>query len=147
MENGISHKRRRLDIPTVARQDAQATTSSKLDDSRPKPTVREDEAEDALSFHPARLVSLDRSISPPRSDGGRGSVDRATSVETTSAAPAEGSKMHAIITIPSPIQLTWIRDLDASKNVDTVGLDDILGDPLIRECWQFNYLFDVDFLM
>jgi len=28
-----------------------------------------------------------------------------------------------------------------------VGLRDILGDPMIRECWQFNYLFDVDFLM
>lgn len=24
---------------------------------------------------------------------------------------------------------------------------DILGDPLISECWEFNYLHDVDFLM
>jgi tyrosyl-DNA phosphodiesterase-1 len=51
--------------------------------------------------------------------------------------------------IDSPIQLTHIRDLPTSKgyNVDTVRLRDILGDPMIRECWQFNYLFDVDFLM
>lgn len=31
--------------------------------------------------------------------------------------------------------------------MDTVRLRDILGDPMIRECWQFNYLHDVDFLM
>ncbi|KAI9749617.1 MAG: hypothetical protein M1835_001517, partial [Candelina submexicana] len=47
----------------------------------------------------------------------------------------------------SPIQLTRIRDLAASSNVDTVRLKDLLGDPLIKECWQFNYLFDIDFLM
>lgn len=51
--------------------------------------------------------------------------------------------------IPSPIQLTHIRDYPASKgyNDDAVRLRDILGDPMIRECWQFNYMFDVDFLM
>ena len=51
--------------------------------------------------------------------------------------------------IPSPIQLTHIRDLPDQRgfNDDTVKLRDILGDPMIRECWQFNYLFDVDFLM
>ena len=45
------------------------------------------------------------------------------------------------------MQLTHIRDLPAANNVDTVRLSDILGDPMIRECWQFNYLFDVDFLL
>jgi tyrosyl-DNA phosphodiesterase-1 len=51
--------------------------------------------------------------------------------------------------IPSPVQLTHIVDYPASKgyNVDAVKLRDILGDPMIRECWQFNYMFDVDFLM
>lgn len=49
----------------------------------------------------------------------------------------------------SPVQLTHIRDFPASNgyNVDTVKLRDVLGDPMIRECWQFNYCFDVDFLM
>jgi tyrosyl-DNA phosphodiesterase-1 len=32
-------------------------------------------------------------------------------------------------------------------NQDTVSLKDILGDPLISECWEFNYLHDIDFLM
>lgn len=47
----------------------------------------------------------------------------------------------------SPIQLTNIRDLPSGYNVDTVKLHDILGDPMIRECWHFNYCFDIDFVM
>ena len=48
---------------------------------------------------------------------------------------------------PSPFQLTKIRDLPASSNVDTVTLSDILGDPMIKEQWQFNFLHDIDFIM
>ncbi|KAL9020777.1 MAG: hypothetical protein Q9185_001961 [Variospora sp. 1 TL-2023] len=48
---------------------------------------------------------------------------------------------------PSPIQLSTVSGLPASSNIDTVSLGDILGDPLIKECWLFNYLFDVDFIM
>ncbi|KAK3293991.1 tyrosyl-DNA phosphodiesterase-domain-containing protein [Chaetomium fimeti] len=47
----------------------------------------------------------------------------------------------------SPFQLTKIRDLPPEMNKDTVTLKDILGDPLISECWEFNYLHDIDFLM
>ncbi|KAG9669849.1 phospholipase D/nuclease, partial [Aureobasidium melanogenum] len=50
-------------------------------------------------------------------------------------------------TQPSPFQLTRIRDLSASANVDTVTLSDILGDPMIKEQWQFNFLLDIDFIM
>ncbi|KAJ6013864.1 hypothetical protein N7540_008455 [Penicillium herquei] len=51
--------------------------------------------------------------------------------------------------VPSPFQLTHIRDLPDKdgSNDGTVKLRDILGDPMIKECWQFNYCFDVDFLM
>jgi len=49
--------------------------------------------------------------------------------------------------IPSPFQLTTIRDLPASSNVGAVSLKDILGDPMIAQCWEFNYLHDLDFLM
>ncbi|PNY26059.1 tyrosyl-DNA phosphodiesterase [Tolypocladium capitatum] len=47
----------------------------------------------------------------------------------------------------SPWQLTWIRDLPEELNQDAVSLKDLLGDPLIRECWEFNYLHDIAFLM
>lgn len=49
--------------------------------------------------------------------------------------------------IRSPIQLTRIKDLGPHQNIDTVELKDILGDPLIKECWNFNFLFDLDFVM
>lgn len=49
--------------------------------------------------------------------------------------------------IPSPMQLSTVNGLADSTNVDTVSLRDILGDPLIKECWLFNYLIDVDFIM
>ncbi|KAG5927930.1 hypothetical protein E4U42_001522 [Claviceps africana] len=47
----------------------------------------------------------------------------------------------------SPWQLTWVRDLPEELNRDAVTLSDILGDPLISECWEFNFLHDVGFLM
>ncbi|KAL8903382.1 MAG: hypothetical protein Q9207_003956 [Kuettlingeria erythrocarpa] len=47
----------------------------------------------------------------------------------------------------SPIQLSTVNGLPASSNINTVGLGDILGDPLIKECWLFNYLVDVDYIM
>lgn len=49
--------------------------------------------------------------------------------------------------LPSPIQLTRVKDLAPGQNVDAVGLKDILGDPMIKECWNFNFLFDIDFVM
>jgi tyrosyl-DNA phosphodiesterase-1 len=47
----------------------------------------------------------------------------------------------------SPFQLTHIQDLAPHQNVDAVRLKDILGDPMIKECWNFNFLFDIDFVM
>ncbi|KAI2621252.1 phospholipase D/nuclease [Hypoxylon sp. NC1633] len=48
---------------------------------------------------------------------------------------------------PSPVRLTTIRDLPDKSNVGAISLHDLLGDPLIAECWEFNYLHDVGFLM
>ena len=49
--------------------------------------------------------------------------------------------------IPSPVQLNFVRDLPATNNIDTIKLSDILGDPILEECWLFNYLFEMDFVM
>ncbi|KAF4454539.1 tyrosyl-DNA phosphodiesterase 1 [Fusarium austroafricanum] len=67
--------------------------------------------------------SLQRSISPPRKK------NRKTNI------------------VKSPWQLTWIQDLPESDNKDAVNLQDLLSDPLISECWEFNYLHDIPFLM
>ncbi|KAL6881019.1 MATE efflux family protein [Trichoderma novae-zelandiae] len=69
------------------------------------------------------LSSLSRPISPPR--------------KRTRQAQAH----------KSPWQLTRIRDLPEEWNKDTVRLRDILGDPLINECWQFNFLHDIPFML
>ena len=49
--------------------------------------------------------------------------------------------------VQSPVQLNFIEELPASSNVDCISLGSILGDPMIKECWLFNYLFDMDFVM
>ena len=40
-----------------------------------------------------------------------------------------------------------VEPLPDKDNLDAVSLNDILGDPLISECWEFNYLHDIGFLM
>ncbi|KAH7379523.1 tyrosyl-DNA phosphodiesterase I [Pyrenochaeta sp. MPI-SDFR-AT-0127] len=62
-----------------------------------------------------------------------------------SVSERDGSKDMRFI--PSPVQLTRIKELGPHQNVDTVSLKDILGDPMIKECWNFNFLFDLDFVM
>lgn len=76
------------------------------------------------------LSSLSRPISPPRKKQ-----------RSSNVTPPGGKAVR------SPWQLTWIRDLPESQNRDAVTLKDLLGDPLISECWEFNYLHDVNFLM
>ncbi|KAM3457323.1 hypothetical protein MY5147_005680 [Beauveria neobassiana] len=73
---------------------------------------------------PDGLKSLSRSISPPRS-----------------------KKQKGTEIFPSPFCLTWVRDLEEENNKDAVTLSDLLGDPLISECWSFNYLHSISFLM
>lgn len=47
----------------------------------------------------------------------------------------------------SPFRLNRVHGLPADDNKDTITLHDILGDPLIKECWQFNFIHDIGFLM
>ncbi|KAK5055982.1 hypothetical protein LTR84_012532 [Exophiala bonariae] len=49
--------------------------------------------------------------------------------------------------IASPFKLMLIRDLPSSQNRDTISLHDVLGNPLIKEAWIFNFCFDVDWMM
>lgn len=64
--------------------------------------------------------------------------------ESSSATPVEAP---AVVDFSSPFRLTHIRDLDPHDNVDAVQLKDVIGDPLISECWDFNYLHDINFLL
>jgi len=67
-------------------------------------------------------------------------------------ATAISSETNTIIesstqTIESPFRLTRIRGLPGSENEDTVGIDDILGDVMLREVWLFNYMHDIEWVM
>ena len=83
-----------------------------------------------------------RPITPPPLRRG---VMPVTLVDATARFNATPTKDVEIV--PSPIKLTKIRDTQDENNVDTITLDDILGDPLIKEMWQFNFLIDIDFTM
>ncbi|RYO80846.1 hypothetical protein DL766_008961 [Monosporascus sp. MC13-8B] len=90
----------------------------RLSDGDGEPSARGD---------PARVPkSLSRAVSPPT---------------------RKKKEMAERVLIPSPFRLTTIRDLPQESNTDAVSLGDLLGDPLIAECWEFNYLHDVDFLL
>ena len=65
-------------------------------------------------------------------------------IEPSSTTEMKESHVKAMI---SPFLLTHIRDLPDEDNVDSITIYDILNDPMIKECWQFNYLFDVRFIM
>ncbi|KAF7532221.1 hypothetical protein G7054_g8127 [Neopestalotiopsis clavispora] len=80
----------------------------------------------------ASPMSLIRDISPPT---------------RRSALSQPQQKKQPRKVIASPFRMTKIRDLPAASNVDAVSLHDLLGDPLIAECWEFNYLHDVEYLM
>ncbi|KAI9774688.1 MAG: hypothetical protein M1840_002937 [Geoglossum simile] len=98
--------------------------------------------------HVPELFSLERSISPPIRRSSKAPIyeypETADAPQPKAPVGVQGDKTRLI---PSPFHLTRIRDLPSSSNVDTVRLQDILGDPMIKECWQFNYMFDIDFLM
>ncbi|EED20610.1 tyrosyl-DNA phosphodiesterase, putative [Talaromyces stipitatus ATCC 10500] len=111
----------------------------------------DDQGKDDSKKNRTTLASLSRSVTPPLTSRERRPPENQHDQHTdhikrnneTNADIIEGRPR----VIPSPFQLTHIRDLPSDKNVDTVQLHDILGDPMIRECWQFNYCFDVDFVM
>lgn len=101
------------------------------------------------------LKSLSRSITPPpaaarsRAQQPSRHSQKASPISSLPINQYEGNEDHSPRLVSSPVKLTHIRDMSSASgnNTDAIKLKDILGDPMIRECWQFNYLFDVDFLM
>ena len=112
--------------------------------------------EDAVTVnavtHLDRENALTRPISPPvfKRQKKVESIPTEQPKINQSTSPNDQNVQSALIErkhLSSPVQLTHVQGLSSANNVDTVRLRDIVGDPLIRECWAFNYLFDVDFLM
>ncbi|CAK7219014.1 hypothetical protein SCUCBS95973_003677 [Sporothrix curviconia] len=114
--------------------------------------VRKDDGNDG-SFV---LKSMATPVSPPRkrrreeADASRQELATATPANVESTPHSSCTSLPAPPSQPSlrsPFQLTAIHDLPASANVDAVTIRDVFGDPRVTECWEFNFLHDVDFLM
>ncbi|KAL2143997.1 hypothetical protein VTI28DRAFT_9749 [Corynascus sepedonium] len=84
-------------------------------------------------------VSLSHPVSPPLKKRRLAQMP-----EETAQAEVQTDSLRVF---DSPFRLTRIQDLPNEFNKGTVTLKGILGDPLIAECWEFNYLHDIDFLM
>lgn len=93
---------------------------------------------------PSPLTSLVTPITPPQRKA-RLPSESSNSLYQPLAQASQASRPSAAVS--SPFQLTTIQDLPAALNADTVTLKGLLSDPLIAECWEFNYLHDLDFLM
>ncbi|KAJ6258616.1 hypothetical protein Dda_6663 [Drechslerella dactyloides] len=103
--------------------------------------------------------SLNRDISPPplrrqavASNDASSSTEPAsdTNVPKISQTPPK-SKLDIpssdTLIISSPFRLTRIRDFPENKNIDTITITDILGNPLIREIWSFNFMHDLEWMV
>lgn len=89
------------------------------------------------------LTSLETPITPPQ----RKARPRSQTLDGPQSPKQNLQVKSTKAFVSSPFHLTRIRDLPSTLNTDTVTLKDLLDDPLIYECWEFNYLHDVDFLM
>lgn len=104
----------------------------------------------ATKDHEAKTVSIDLTQDDEQGDALTIDLTRDGPLKEPAgkAIPApisESTKVGKMI--PSPIQLNHVDGLPTKSNVDTLRLSDILGDPLVKECWLLNYLFDIDFVM
>ncbi|KAK8080008.1 phospholipase D/nuclease [Apiospora hydei] len=103
-----------------------------------------------MSEPPAKRRRLSEGHDPPPADVGAASgseLGPASLTRPISPPPRKRVARQERLLMPSPFQLTTIRDLPAESNVGAVSLRDLLGDPLILECWDFNYLHEINFLM
>ena len=133
MEDEPPTKRRRVGPSAPLKSEGHAQGNIDLEASRSYSTNRLDTSETTRDLSSL----LNRPISPPHSK-------RYLGKENVSPSSAPNISSSAVA---SPLRLSHVEGLSSANNVDTLRLKDIIGDPLIKECWVFNYLFDVDFLM
>ena len=97
-------------------------------------------------FAPGKDAAAYTKATPKSSSLASGHHDTQKAADTSSSNPgAERTSRPKLL--PSPFNLTSIRNLPSSKNVDAVSLHQVLSNPLIKEAWVFNYCFDVDWMM
>lgn len=104
------------------------------------------------------LKSMSTPVSPPRKRRREDDKTRETKISKTTENNHQSLEpvlvpssclppSRPISALRSPFQLTAIHDLPPSANVDALTINDVFGDPRVTECWEFNYLHNLDFLM
>lgn len=131
-----SRKRRKVEMDSTSQGDAQISLNNT---STPHLTDR------------LNMLDTRRSISPPTRRK-QHTLHSMADPPPGKTLPISSSPQHTVSSaartpIPSPVQLVSVKDLPSTVNINTISLHDILGDPLIKESWIFNFLFDVDFIM
>jgi tyrosyl-DNA phosphodiesterase-1 len=142
-----SSKRRKVSLDTISDSDAEPYDFTM--GARDRAVVTQEPTSKSLS-RPITPPPSKRSQSEPIDSLGLqrkqkrpvGDLESASIARKDEELPSPDSTF-----LPSQFQLTRIKDLSSAQNVDTIGLGDILGDPLIKQCWNFNFLFDLDFVM
>ena len=124
----------------MAHSDSETASENEPDYQQP-PKRRKLETSNNID---SKSLERQRSISPPIL---RRTYDVQKPDKDLTTVPSPNNSCRKPVLLPSPFQLTHIRDLPDHLNIDTIKLKNILGDPLIKECWQFNFLIDLDFLM
>lgn len=97
-----------------------------------------------IQTNPPPLTSLATPITPPQR---KAHLQTETLSSSYQSLPQSSQANQPPAAVPSPFQLTTIQGLPDALNADTVTLKGLLSSPLIAECWEFNYLHDLDFLM
>ncbi|KAA8895797.1 tyrosyl-DNA phosphodiesterase-domain-containing protein [Sphaerosporella brunnea] len=140
-------KRLKLDLPSPLR-----SLSSLQCDVSP-PLLAEGTASDPTAFDRDRdpLTDLPR-LAPSESKAPQQVVDLTADAPGAKDLSGSGSKPEAptpttALTSSSPFRLTRIRDLPNSENRDTVGVEEILGDVMLRAVWLFNYMHEIPWVL
>ncbi|KAF1926457.1 phospholipase D/nuclease [Didymella exigua CBS 183.55] len=153
-------KRRKLDHGARGEAEGTGVTSASLSRPVSPPVSRRKSPTSASTASTSLLVPAPtwgfddvpkQILTPPPSQPPRASksANQNTAAQEDGLKPKRDHRVAGDNTkcVPSPFQLTKIRDVAPHQNEGTVELKYILGDPLIKECWNFNFLFDLDFVM
>lgn len=129
-----------------------------------RPRLQADQPANIRAKRSAFLASLSRPVSPPPNEIQSDAAFKSTGVteaglqgtdqpelpivtQKKSSASVLGLDHSLRNIISSPFQLTKVTGLPSKDNIHTVNLHDILGDPLIKQAWIFNFCFDINWTM
>ena len=148
---GPAHKKRRRDPSSSTAMDTEAhgsdtsSTESGVDDDVTEKRKQHPHTSLTAPVSPPTLKSRTKTEKEPAAIQGPSTNEEPVIALGVLLADETIEKRSSVLS--SPIRLTRVQGLPSITNVDTVSLRDLIGDPLIKECWAFNYTIDVEFIL